>query len=188
MGVPFYCICSTPGATLSKGFNRALGTISAGGIALCIAELSVLAGAMENVIIVIGMFFAGNALDCLYHTPNLELLVCLLYSLLHIDLLFYSFVCLGFCASFLKLHPQMKPYEYGFRVSLMTFSIVLVSGSNKSNFLQTALCRLLFIGIGASICLVINTFICPIWAGEDLHKLVVKNFQGVATSLEGLCP
>ncbi|XP_062217818.1 aluminum-activated malate transporter 9-like [Phragmites australis] len=137
------------GATLSKGLNRGLGTLTAGGLALAVAELAAQMGKYDMVVLIISTFLVA------------------------------------FCATLTKLHPKMKPYEYGLRVFLLTFCYITVSGYSTGKFTATAISRFVLIAIGAAVSLVVNIGIHPIWAGEDLHKLVAKNFSGVAKSLEG---
>ena len=98
----------------------------------------------------------------------------------------YIAVLVAFFTTLTKLHPTMKPYEYGFRVFLLTFCYVMVSGYNTGKFTDTATSRFILIAVGAAVSLGINIGIYPIWAGEDLHNLIAKNFTGVAKSLEGM--
>ncbi|KAG8045721.1 hypothetical protein GUJ93_ZPchr0008g13114 [Zizania palustris] len=96
----------------------------------------------------------------------------------------FSIFLIGAVTSFMKLWPSLVPYEYGFRVILFTYCLIIVSGYRMGNPIRTAMDRLYSIAIGAIIAVLVNVLICPIWAGEQLHRELVNNFNSLADSLE----
>ncbi|KAF3340071.1 aluminum-activated malate transporter 9-like protein [Carex littledalei] len=86
--------------------------------------------------------------------------------------------------SFMKIWPPLVPYEHCFRVTLFTYCLIIISAYRNSNPVFTALTRLYCIAIGASIAVIMNVLVCPIWAGEQLHNEFVASFHSVAESLE----
>lgn len=85
----------------------------------------------------------------------------------------------------MKLWPSLVPYEYGFRVILFTFCLIIVSGYRMGSPIRTAMDRLYSIAIGGLVAVLVNVLVFPIWAGELLHEELVKGFDSVADSLEG---
>ncbi|KAI6702055.1 hypothetical protein NL676_011191 [Syzygium grande] len=139
----------TVGATFNRGFNRALGSLLAGILAVVVGQLALCAGRVaEPFIIGISIFLVGTV------------------------------------TSFMKLWPSLVPYEYGFRVILFTFCLIIVSGYRMGSPIRTAMGRLYSIAIGGFVAVIVNVLVHPIWAGEQLHRELVKSFDSVADSLE----
>ncbi|OIV92282.1 hypothetical protein TanjilG_00300 [Lupinus angustifolius] len=89
-------------------------------------------------------------------------------------------------ATFFRFCPKIKQrYDYGITIFILTFSLVTVSGYRVEQIFELAHQRLATVLIGATACMVISIFICPVWAGEDLHKLVASNIEKLANYLEG---
>lgn len=90
--------------------------------------------------------------------------------------------------TFIKSLPFMKSYEYGFRIILLTFSLVIVAEYREGDPIDIAVNRFIIIFIGAAIGLSVNLLLLPLWAGEELHEFIARNFNNVADSLEGMKP
>lgn len=96
-------------------------------------------------------------------------------------------MCSAAGSTFLRFFPRIKArYDYGMVVFILTFCLVAVSGYRIEELFELAHQRLSTIILGAATCMVISIFICPVWAGEDLHKLIASNIEKLANYLEGM--
>ncbi|CAI0391069.1 unnamed protein product [Linum tenue] len=89
-------------------------------------------------------------------------------------------------STFMRFFPRIKArYDYGVMIFILTFALVSVSGYRVDELLTLAQQRLTTIIIGVATCMVVSIFICPVWAGEDLHNLVASNIEKLGCYLEG---
>ncbi|KAK4371766.1 hypothetical protein RND71_007150 [Anisodus tanguticus] len=92
----------------------------------------------------------------------------------------------GALGTFTRFYPNIKRrYDYGTMIFVLTFSLVAVSSYWTDEIFQLAHRRISTILIGVSTVMVISMLIRPVWAGDDLHKLVSTNLEKLASFLEG---
>lgn len=90
-------------------------------------------------------------------------------------------------STFVRFFPKVKArYDYGLLVFILTFALVSVSGFRLDGVVDFAHKRLSTIIIGALACIIISILVCPVWAGEDLHNLLVVNMEKLGSYLEGI--
>lgn len=76
-------------------------------------------------------------------------------------------------------------FDYGVTIFILTFSLVSVSGYRVEKLIDMAHQRLATIIIGTALCMVTAMVVYPIWAGEELHFLIIRNMDKVSDSLDG---
>ncbi|OMP02860.1 Aluminum-activated malate transporter [Corchorus olitorius] len=97
-----------------------------------------------------------------------------------------SVFLLASAATFSRLIPSAKSlFDYGALIFILTFSFVAISGYRVDKLLNLAHQRLSTIMIGTSLCIIVIMLVCPIWSGQELHSLIVRNMDKLADSMEG---
>ncbi|KAJ4840918.1 hypothetical protein Tsubulata_001114 [Turnera subulata] len=97
-----------------------------------------------------------------------------------------SVFLLASAATFSRFIPSVKQrFDYGAMIFILTFSLVTVSGYRVDKLFKLAQERVSTIIIGTSLCVLVTMLICPIWAGQELHFLIIRNMEKLANSLEG---
>ncbi|WVZ05379.1 hypothetical protein V8G54_018725 [Vigna mungo] len=145
------------GATLCKSLNRGCATLLAGALGVGGQHLASAFGQREKPIILGILVFI--LVVCVFPTAG---------------------------ATFFRFFPKIKArYDYGLVIFILTFCLVVVSGYRVEELIELAHQRLSTILIGVTACMDISIFICPVWAGEDLHKLVASNIEKLSNYLQG---
>ncbi|KAI3874548.1 hypothetical protein MKX03_004878 [Papaver bracteatum] len=93
---------------------------------------------------------------------------------------------LAAASSFSRFFPTIKArYDYGVLIFILTFSLVSVSGYRVEKIIELAHQRLSTIVVGSCTCILISIFVCPVWAGKDLHNLISLNIEKLGDFLQG---
>ncbi|XWS61556.1 hypothetical protein CRYUN_Cryun07bG0135400 [Craigia yunnanensis] len=97
-----------------------------------------------------------------------------------------SVFLLASAATFSRLIPSAKSlFDYGAMIFILTFSLVAVSGYRVDKLFDLAHQRISTIIIGTSLCILVIMLVCPIWSGQELHSLIVRNMDKLVDSLDG---
>lgn len=89
-------------------------------------------------------------------------------------------------ATFPRFVPSVKAhFDHGALIFIFTFVLVSVSGYREEELVALAHHRLSTVAIGISISIIMSIFVCPVWAGNELHNLVQDNMEKLADSLDG---
>lgn len=92
----------------------------------------------------------------------------------------------GAAVTYFRFLPSIKSkFDYGMVIFLLTFNMIAISAYRTDNIVSVAYKRFITILIGCGICLLISLIIFPIWAGEDLHQLLIANLQHLIGSFQG---
>ncbi|KAL6566997.1 hypothetical protein OROMI_015401 [Orobanche minor] len=159
------------GATLGKGVNRGIATLLGGALGVAAHRLA---------------SFTGKNIDCLMLGLSVFFIGFPLFPVEPKTPFWIIMEDRATMVTFMRFFPRLKArYDYGLLIFILTFSLISVSGYRDDEVLDMAHRRLSTILIGGSATIVICIFICPIWAGEDLHKMTAANIEKLAIFLEG---
>ncbi|KAH6827043.1 aluminum activated malate transporter family protein [Perilla frutescens var. hirtella] len=104
---------------------------------------------------------------------------------IEVVLLGLSVFLIAAMATFCRFFPKLRArYDYGVLIFILTFSLISVSGYRADVVFDMAYRRLTTILIGGAAAILVCIFICPVWAGQDLHKLTASNIDKLGTFLE----
>ncbi|XP_071703775.1 aluminum-activated malate transporter 10-like [Rutidosis leptorrhynchoides] len=96
-----------------------------------------------------------------------------------------SLFILASATTFSRFIPVVKArFDYGCTIFILTYSLVSVSGYRVDHLLNVAHERLSTIIIGTCLCIITSMLIFPVWAGVELHLLIPRNMDKLATSLD----
>ncbi|KAJ0235986.1 hypothetical protein HA466_0260020 [Hirschfeldia incana] len=88
-------------------------------------------------------------------------------------------------ATFVRFFPRVKAtFDYGMLIFILTFSLISLSGFRDEEILDLVESRLSTVLVGGVSCILIAIFVCPVWAGQDLHSLLASNLETLSHFLQ----